>query len=35
MEVAPVQCGGMEEVTRIYHDGREETAVRERQPADR
>ena len=30
LEVAPVQCGGMEEVTRIYHDGREETSVRER-----
>lgn len=30
VEVAPVQCGGMEEVTRIYHDGREETTVRER-----
>jgi GTP-binding protein EngB required for normal cell division len=32
LEVAPVQCGGMEEVIRIYHDGREETALRERQP---
>ncbi|MCK7574722.1 MAG: hypothetical protein MZV65_01605 [Chromatiales bacterium] len=32
VEVAPVQCGGMEEVTRIYHDGREETTLRERQP---
>ncbi|HRD48492.1 MAG: 50S ribosome-binding GTPase [Candidatus Competibacter sp.] len=30
LEVAPVQCGGMEEVTRIYHDGREETSLRER-----
>lgn len=30
LEVAPVQCGGHEEVTRIYHDGREETALRER-----
>ncbi len=30
VEVAPVQCGGVEEVTRIYHDGREETTVRER-----
>ena len=30
LEIAPVQCGGMEEVTRIYHDGREETALRER-----
>jgi GTP-binding protein EngB required for normal cell division len=32
IEVAPVQCGGMEEVTRIYHDGREETTLRERAP---
>ena len=32
IEVAPVQCGGMEEVTRIYHDGREETTLRERPP---
>jgi len=32
VEVAPVHCGGVEEVTRIYHDGREETTVRERQP---
>ena len=32
LEVVPVQCGGMEEVTRIYHDGREETALRERTP---
>ncbi len=32
IEVAPVQCGGMEEVTRIYHDGREETTLRERNP---
>lgn len=32
IEVAPVQCGGLEEVTRIYHDGREETTTRERQP---
>ncbi len=32
LEVAPVQCGGMEEVIRIYHDGREETTLRERQP---
>jgi hypothetical protein len=32
MEVAPVQCGGMEEVTRVYHDGREETSLRERKP---
>jgi predicted GTPase len=32
IEIAPVQCGGTEEVTRIYHDGREETSVRERQP---
>lgn len=32
VEVAPVQCGGVEEVTRIYHDGREETTLRERQP---
>ena len=32
LEVAPVQCGGMEEVTRIYHDGREETTLRERAP---
>jgi len=32
VEVAPVQCGSVEEVTRIYHDGREETTVRERQP---
>ncbi len=30
IEVAPVQCGGTEEVTRIYHDGREETSLRER-----
>lgn len=30
LEVVPVQCGGQEEVTRIYHDGREETVVRER-----
>jgi len=30
VEVAPVQCGGVEEVTRIYHDGREETTMRER-----
>ena len=27
-----MQCGGMEEVTRIYHDGREETTLRERTP---
>ncbi len=32
VEVAPVQCGGVEEVTRIYHDGREETTLRERKP---
>ncbi len=32
IEVAPVQCGGVEEVTRIYHDGREETTLRERSP---
>ncbi|HOW75978.1 MAG TPA: Era-like GTP-binding protein [Candidatus Competibacteraceae bacterium] len=32
VEVVPVQCGGVEEVTRIYHDGREETTMRERQP---
>jgi len=32
LEVVPVQCGGVEEVTRIYHDGREETSVRERAP---
>ncbi|MEI2783400.1 MAG: GTPase [Candidatus Competibacter sp.] len=32
IDVAPVQCGGVEEVTRIYHDGREETALRERSP---
>ena len=32
VELAPVQCGGLEEVTRIYHDGREETMVRERKP---
>ena len=32
VEVAPVQCGGVEEVTRIYHDGREETSLRERKP---
>ncbi|MDS4069159.1 MAG: GTPase [Candidatus Competibacter sp.] len=32
LEIAPVQCGGLEEVTRIYHDGREETTLRERQP---
>ena len=32
VEVAPVQCGGVEEVTRIYHDGREETTQRERKP---
>lgn len=32
LEVAPVQCGGVEQVTRIYHDGREETTQRERQP---
>jgi hypothetical protein len=32
LTVAPVQCGGMEEVTRIYHDGREESTLRERQP---
>ncbi len=32
LEIAPVQCGGVEEVTRIYHDGREETSVRERAP---
>jgi len=32
VEVAPVQSGGVEEVTRIYHDGREETTLRERQP---
>jgi hypothetical protein len=32
LEVAPVQCGGQEEVTRIYHDGREETTLRERAP---
>ena len=30
LEVAPVQSGGQEEITRIYHDGREETALRER-----
>ena len=30
IEVAPVQCGGTEEVTRIYHDGREESSLRER-----
>lgn len=30
IEVAPVQSGGTEEVTRIYHDGREETILRER-----
>ncbi len=32
IEVTPVQCGGTEEVTRIYHDGREETTLRERPP---
>ena len=32
IDVAPVQCGGVEEVTRIYHDGREETTLRERNP---
>ncbi|MFO1422520.1 MAG: GTPase [Candidatus Competibacteraceae bacterium] len=32
IEVAPVQCGSLEEVTRIYHDGREETTLRERAP---
>lgn len=32
IEVALVQCGGVEEVTRIYHDGREETTTRERAP---
>ena len=32
LAVAPVQCGGMEEVIRIYHDGREETTLRERAP---
>jgi len=32
IEMVPVQCGGVEEVTRIYHDGREETTLRERQP---
>ncbi|MBE2295006.1 MAG: 50S ribosome-binding GTPase [Phycisphaerales bacterium] len=32
VEVASVQCGGTEEVTRIYHDGREETVLRERKP---
>lgn len=32
VEVAPVQSGGVEEVTRIYHDGREETTLRERPP---
>ncbi|HPF57576.1 MAG TPA: 50S ribosome-binding GTPase [Candidatus Competibacteraceae bacterium] len=32
IDVAPVQCGGVEEVTRIYHDGREETSLRERKP---
>ncbi len=32
IDIVPVQCGGVEEVTRIYHDGREETTLRERQP---
>lgn len=32
IEIALVQCGGVEEVTRIYHDGREETTVRECKP---
>ena len=32
VEVATVQAGGVEEVTRIYSDGREETTLRERQP---
>ncbi len=32
LEVALVQCGGREEVTRIFHDGREETTLRERAP---
>ncbi len=32
IDIAPVQCGGTEEVTRIYHDGREETTMRERKP---
>ena len=32
VEIAPVQSGGVEEVTRIYHDGREETTLRERAP---
>ncbi|MBL8260164.1 MAG: 50S ribosome-binding GTPase [Candidatus Competibacteraceae bacterium] len=32
LDVVPVQSGGVEEVTRIYHDGREETALRERSP---
>ena len=32
LEIAPVQCGGQEEVTRIYPDGREETTLRDRQP---
>jgi GTP-binding protein EngB required for normal cell division len=32
IEVVPVQSGGVEEVTRIYHDGREETTQRSRPP---
>ncbi len=33
VEVIPIQAGGNEEITRIYPDGREEIATRERAPA--